>query len=439
MHTSSKTFLVACLFSFACIALSSTVGVFASVSAAPSFSAPMNISNDTNQAHYPWVANVGSNVFVAWTEESHGIMFRASTDDGSSWGKVQKISPHGGTADYPIVYALGTHVYVVWSQSVLTSGVLVLQIFFAASSNSGGAFSPAIQLTSGTSKNGFITPVIAAAGSNVYVAYTGNGKQSYVVWSNDNGVTWHGPNKYAPDHEPQIAAAGNTAVAIADGVVVYVTNDAGTTWYTGMNSTNNGDEPWVATSATGQYVYVVSQTKTSAGKIHFFYSNNYGKAGSWSPAKEPGVVLSGAVTQGDAWEPQITASGNYLYLTFHELNAPVSNYAMFSSDNGVHWTSPLEINAGKLSGFITQIAISGTDVFAVFPWTVGSSNWDMFVTSNTLGNTGSWTTKDISNNAGTSGPNTDIASSSIAADGSHALVVWQDNTPGPYQVFFVHS
>jgi hypothetical protein len=395
----------------------------------------MNLSNDANQAHYPWVVNVGSNVFVAWTEEDHGIMFRASTNDGSTWSTVQKISPHGGVADYPIVFALGTHVYVVWSQSVNKQ----LQIFFAASSNNGGSFSKAIQLTSGVSPNGFITPVIAAAGSNVYVAYTGNGKNSYVVWSNDNGVRWKGPFFYAPDHEPQIAAAGSNAYAIADGVVVAVTNNAGATWTITQTSTNNGDEPWIATSATGQYVYIVSQTKTSAGKIHFFYSNNYGKAGSWTPSREPGVVLSRAITQGDAWEPQITASGNYLYLTFHELNAPVSNYAMFSSNNGKTWSSPVKINAGKLSGFITQIAISGNNVFAVFPWTVGTSNWDMFVTSNTLGNTGSWTTKDVSNNAGTSGPNNDIASSSIAADGSHALVVWQDSTTGPYQVLFVHS
>ena len=375
---------------------------------------------------------------MAWTEEDHGIFFRASSNDGGSWSPPLsspglRISPHGGVASYPIVFALGNYVYVTWSQSVNKQ----LQVFFAASSNNGASFSKAIQLTSGVSKNGFITPVIAAAGSNVYIAYTGNGKNSYVVWSNNNGATWHGPNFYAADHEPQIAAVGNNAYAIADGVPTYVTNNAGASWYISITSTNNGDEPWIA--ASGSYVYVVSQTKTAAGKIHFFYSNNNGKVGSWTPSKEPGVVLSGAVTQGDAWEPQITASGNYLYLTFHELNSPISNYAMFSSNNGKTWSSPVEINAGKTSGFITQIAISGSNVFAIYPQVISGTNWDMFVASNTLGNTGSWTTQDISNNPGTSGPNNDIASSSIAADGSHALAVWQDNTPGNYQVFFASS
>ncbi|MFI5419360.1 MAG: sialidase family protein, partial [Nitrososphaerales archaeon] len=320
MVSSSKSLVLASLLTFTCLTLSSTAAAFAfsSVVAAPSFSSPVNISNDANQAHYPWVANVGSNVYVAWTEEDHGIFFRASSNDGGSWSPPLsspglRISPHGGVASYPIVYALGNFVYVTWSQSVNKQ----LQVFFAASSNNGASFSKAIQLTSGVSKNGFITPVIAAAGSNVYIAYTGNGKNSYVVWSNNNGATWHGPNFYAPDHEPQIAAVGNNAYAIADGVVVYVTNNAGASWYTSITSVNNGDEPWIA--ASGSYVYIVSQTKTTAGKIHFFYSNNVGKVGSWTPSKEPGVVLSGAVTQGDAWEPQITASGNYLYLTFHEL------------------------------------------------------------------------------------------------------------------------
>src|SRR5579872_3272297 len=434
MYSFSKTILVASLFSFACIALSFGLAVFASssIQAAPSFSSPVNPSNHANQAHYPWVANVGSNVYVAWTEEDHGIMFRASTNDGLTWGPVQKLSPHGGVADYPIVYALGTNVYVVWSQSVLTSGVLVLQVFIATSTDNGVHFNHAVQLSSGPSKNGWITPVIAAAGSNVYVAFTGNGKESFVRWSNDNGVTWdsNGSVFYALDHEPQIAAAGNNAYAIADGVVVFVTNDAGAHWYISQTSSNNGDEPWIATSATGQYVYVVSQTKTANGKIHFFYSNNYGKPNSWTPIKEPGTVLSGGVTQGDAWEPQITASGSYLYLTFHELNSPISNYAMFSANNGKTWSSPVEINGVPLSGFITQIAISGSSVFAVYPQIKGTTNWEMYVASNTLGNTGSWTSKDVSNNAGTSGPNNDIATSSIAADGTHALVVWQDNTPG---------
>ncbi|MFI5421556.1 MAG: hypothetical protein ACHQ1H_11365, partial [Nitrososphaerales archaeon] len=185
------------------------------------YTAPVNLSNDSYQAHYPWIANSGNHLYVTWTEEIHGIYFRSSSDGGSTWSPLLtspatllSIKQKGyGVANYPIVYANGTDVYVVWSQTVNTSGVNVLQIFIAVSTNSGASFFPAVQLTSGSSTNGWITPVIAASGSNVYVAYTGNGKNSYVTWSNNYGAagSWHAPLLYATTHEPQIAAWGNNA------------------------------------------------------------------------------------------------------------------------------------------------------------------------------------------------------------------------------------
>ena len=180
-----------------------------------------------------------------------------------------------GVADYPIVYANGSDVYVVWSQAVNTSGVNVLQVFFAASTNGGASFSKAIQLTSGSSTNGWITPVIAASGPNVYIAYTGNGKNSFVIWSNNYGATWSVPHQYATTHEPQIAAWGNNAYAIADGVEIAVTNNAGATWTQESSQTNQGDEPWIATS--GPYVYIVSQTKGTTQHCPLFLQQQFRK------------------------------------------------------------------------------------------------------------------------------------------------------------------
>jgi hypothetical protein len=346
------------------------------------------------------------------------------------------------------VYATASHVYVVWSQSVSN----VLQIFFASSSNYGTSFSKAIQLTSGSSPNGFITPVIAASGSDVYVAYTAHGKNSYVVSSDNYGSSgsWSLPFHYSSSHEPQIAAEGTNAYAIADGVGIGVTNNGGKSWYIASHLMNEGDEPWVA--ASGKYVYVVSQTKTSNGNIHFFYSNNYGKLGSWT--KEPGVDISGSIT--DTWEPQLTVSGSYLYVTFHKLSSPITNYVVVSSDNGKTWSSPIVLSGtGHHFGFATQIATSGCGggysctgspssyVFTVWPVRMSSSNWRMFASASS--NYGaSWTAPpgiDVSNNpTGVAGPNNDIATSSIAANGSHAFVVWQQiDSSGLAQVYFSHS
>src|ERR1700680_3221720 len=103
------------------VLLSSTAqSVFASNSVV--FSSPLNLSNDAFSAKEPNVQNVGSHVYVAWTESSRGIFFRSSPDNGTTWSpplgsQATKLSMKGGTAQYPLMAAVGSDVYVVWSQS----------------------------------------------------------------------------------------------------------------------------------------------------------------------------------------------------------------------------------------------------------------------------------------------------------------------------------
>ncbi|MFI5419594.1 MAG: hypothetical protein ACHQ1H_01360, partial [Nitrososphaerales archaeon] len=85
-----------------------------------SFSPSLNLSNDGNNARYPMIANSGNNVYVAWTEQSHGIYYRYSADGGIIWtpGLTQsatRLSSRGGTASYPVIAANGTNVYVAWT------------------------------------------------------------------------------------------------------------------------------------------------------------------------------------------------------------------------------------------------------------------------------------------------------------------------------------
>src|SRR5271165_5935086 len=88
-----------------------------------SFGTAINLSNDHKKASDPMVANVGENVYVAWTEGAGGILFRASSDGGSIWAPPlskpgMKISSEGGTTQFPVIIATGTNVYIAWSQSV---------------------------------------------------------------------------------------------------------------------------------------------------------------------------------------------------------------------------------------------------------------------------------------------------------------------------------
>ena len=415
---------------------------------APSFTNPINLSNDGYSARFPWVTNVDSHVYVAWTEGSRGIFFRASANNGTAWypaltGAAMKISSLGGVADYPIEAALGSDVYVTWAQSVNNE----LQIFFAGSTNYGRSFSTAIQLTHGNSPNGFITPVIAAAGSNVYIAYTGDGKNSFVTWSNDNGTVWSSPFHFAITHEPQIAAVGSNAYVVADGLQYAITNDAGAHWQMITNATNNGDEPWIAVS--GSNVYIASQTKTANGVIHYIRCTSNGTVCNGVTCVDnqttcnkvlPGIPENDGAA--DTWEPQLTASGSYVYLAFHRPASPTTVWIRVSNDNGATFGPLINLSGStNLDGWATGVAVSGNYSYTVWPDRMSSTNWDMFVSYST-NNGVNWTQPpgiNVSHNPGVSGPNLDIASSSIAAFSNHAFVVWMDNRTGIYNVLFVRS
>jgi hypothetical protein len=442
-HAAIVIFAISILAVSMVLAVTNAASTTAYNSSQLNFGTPINLSNDNYNASYPWVANVGSHVYVAWTEEDHGIYFRMSPDNGTTWNPPidqpgLKISSTAGTAGYPIVAANQSDVYVAWSQAVDTSGVEVLQIFVAASTDYGASFTQAQQLTSGYSSNGFITPVIATSGQYVYVAYSANGKQSYVLSNTNYGApgNWTQAVRFGATHEPQVTAWGANGYAVADGPEYAVTHNGGVTWTEVLNYTGSGDEPFIATS--GSNVYIVSQSKTVNGTIHFIRCTNYGM--TCSPKRPPGVQISNNLT--NSWQPQLVASGNYVYVVYHSVTAPISNWLTVSSNDGVNFSTPIEISSSvPITGWATQIVTSNCGSgyscaggngsnYVYTQWPEYNNVWNTwFMYGSMSSNYGAnWTAApgvEISNDPSFSsvGPN-DIATSSIAAFANHAFITW---------------
>ena len=411
----------------------SSLPVFAQIS----FGTAVNISNDSAKAQFPDVVNVGDYVYVSWTEGSGGILFRASSDGGSSWSPpltspATRISPKGGTTQYPLMSANGSDVYVTWSQTVSTTG---LQLFVAASTNNGATFT-VTQITSGTSSNGFITPVVASWGSNVYVVYSGNGKNSYVVSSNNYGVTWSAPYHYAVTFEPEVAAVGNNAYAVADGIQFAVTHNAGATWTKVLNEREMGDEPMIAASGTN--VYIVAQSRTANGPIWLLTSSNSGN--SFAAARN----INGSVLNN--WAPMVGAYGNSVWVAWHNNpgGSASQEWVTTSTNAGSSWSTPLSISGtGHWVGWPFEVATTdGQNIFTMWPQQVTSSpdHWVIRVSYSSNGGT-TWSAPpgiDASNNVnGQAAPENDIANGAISSYGATAFVVWQyTSTSGTNQIYF---
>jgi len=407
------------------------VAVFGAQNSA-SFSSAINLSNDAYNAQYPMVANSGNNVYVVWTEQSHGIYFRMSSDGGNTWTPptstaATRLSPTGGAAGYPVITANGTNVYVAWSQTVSK----LSQIYFTASTNNGAAFStPIVVDTAATTAA--ITPVLAGWGSNIYIAWSA-GTHSFERSSNNAGSTWGTVNQLGTGHEPQLAAYGNYAYFISDGVSFAYSSNSGSTWKSVSLKAGAASEPWIAASGPNVYVAWEQKGTNKTAPIYGEVSNNNGVTFSGKR------VLSGSVV--NSWEPQLAASGNHAYLSFRSLTPP-SAWITSSSNGGATWSTPTELStSGHSTGWPLDVAVSGSNVFTIYgsATTSGGSVWNAYASYSS--NSGSaWSPSpgiNLSGNAvGVAAPATDVASASIMANGASGFAAWQSSQTGSNQIYF---
>jgi hypothetical protein len=142
----------------------------ASSNAGATFSSVLNLSNNPGTSLNPQVAASRNSAYVVWQDNTPGrpqILFRPSTNNGTSFGATVNLSNDSGAAQTPRMTATGSEVYVVWDDTTTSSGAD--DIFFTSSSNNGAGFGSVLNISN---NSGFSTaPQVAAYGSHVYVVW----------------------------------------------------------------------------------------------------------------------------------------------------------------------------------------------------------------------------------------------------------------------------
>lgn len=398
--------------------------------ASPTFSTPVNVSNDSSNAEFPNVQTNANNVYIVWTERSHGIMFRSYSISSESWSpaltsSALRLSPQG-TTQYPLMTDSGSHVYVVWAQT--TPSNKHLQVYFATSSDDGRAFSTKVIDTDASLAAS--TPVIAASGNYVSVAWIA-GKQSYVRVSSNNGATWTTPYKYSDEHEPQIAEVGASVYAVADGINLAVSHNAGGSWK--VTNYGRGSETWIA--AAGSDVLFAWETKGKSSVIEAVYSTDGGT--TFSAKKD----LSAATK--DAWAPMVNISDGTFYVAWRTSPGSTSSqeYVSISRNGGSSWSAPVAIGIAKHDNeWPFTVASSGSSTYIMWSEKVntisGNDDWQTLVSYSSNGGT-TWSGPVSLSTSRITGaqPEQDIATGAITSSGSRAFAVWQNNQSS-CQIYF---
>jgi hypothetical protein len=318
-----------------------------------SFGIPVQLTNVPYQpavgpAITPVVASWGSTVAVAYSANQQSYVL-ASPNNGSTWSTAIKFANNRE----PQVAVYQNNVYAVADGFNISA---TNPINYTVSNNAGADWStPASFNASDPGSEAWV----AAAGSNVYVAWEAKGGTStiYETTSNDYGNTWSSvieltnPALIRDAWAPMIWAYGNSswiAVHTSPGgadsqVYVYTTTNAGATWSTPVSLSGPvGAEgttsfPFTVSSSDGVNVFVAWSQQLSPNYWSLILSYSGDGGSTWTPA--PGIDVSQnangtqASNNNDLADAAIWSSGASVFATWQYWNdtTPQGSNIMFSS------------------------------------------------------------------------------------------------------------
>ncbi len=302
------------------------------------FSTPVNLSNDGTDSTIPFVAAVGSDVYVVWEDVTsfftdREILMRKSTDNGATFGSVVNISNDSALSTVPHMVASGTNVYVTWQSGPFGEA----DVFFSRSTDNGATFSAPVNISGnlGTSE----LPVVSASGTDVFLAWSDNTSGNFEILfsrSTDNGANFSSP--------------------------VNLSNNSGAS-----------DWPWV--SSTGSDVYVAWMDNTS-GNFEILFSRSTDNGANFSSP----VNLSN--NSGNSIEPFVVSTSDRVVVTWDDESSPPDIFFRESTDNGATFGDSSNISNNSGGSFVPQAAITENSILFIWEDT-SAGNHEIFFTKKT--------------------------------------------------------
>jgi hypothetical protein len=358
---------------------------------AQTWSALKRLTWNSGVSYAPSIAtNTGNGIYVVWQDNSTGnreIFYKCSTDRGNTWSGNKRLTWNSGNSESPsIAVDSSNKIHVVWRD--FSPGNY--EIYYKRSFDGGITWSGITRLTWSWSNTS--PPSIAVdSGNGIYLVYTDYLKMKSEIYykrSTDGGITWSGNKRLTwnsgNSESPSIAVDPSNGIHVlwqdytTGNYEIYYkqSTDGGITW-SGItrqtwNSSVSYDSSIAADSSTG--IHVV-WTDTKSGNPDIYYRRSIDKGITWS------AITRLTWNTGTSREPSITAaSGSGIHVGWQD-ETP-GNYEIYyksSSNGGATWTA------------LTRL---------------------------------------IWNGSGSTVP-------ALAADSSNGIhVVWTDETPGNYEIYY---
>jgi Tol biopolymer transport system component len=264
-------------------------------------------------------------------------------------------------------------------------------------------------------------------------ATPGNG-EIYFKRSTDGGTTWSAnrrlTNNAGHSEHPDIAVDGLNIYVVwndatpGNGEIYFKrSTDGGTTWSANRRLTNNaGESRRPQISVNGSNIYMVWREETTGNREIYFKRSTDGGI-TWSANRR---LTNNA---GESQDPQISVNGSNIYVVWDDDSTGYREiYFKRSTDGGITWSANMRLT-NNTNSWSPVIAVDGPNIYVVWGNDTPGNGEIYFKRSADRGAT--WTAnRRLTNNTGGSWD------PFIAVDGSNIYVVWMDDTPGNYEIYF---
>jgi predicted secreted protein with PEFG-CTERM motif len=354
----------------------------------------------------------------------------------SGFSNPLNISSNLGDSILPQMAVSGNEVYILWNDNATGQ----YGIFLTKSTDGGTSFGVPVNISKNIGSSG--SQQFAVSGNDVCVVWqaTATGKyQILFAKSTDGGATFTTPvnlsNNLGDSSYPKVLVSGNNiyvtwafTVTNKDYDILFTKSaDGGATFTTPVNLSNTvGDTGLPQMTMSGDNIYITWENN-GLGNFDVFVAKS---ADSGNTFSAPVNVSKNPKPSG---APQIVASGNVVYVVWMD-NTP-GNYDIFvakSTDNASTFETPVNVsNTAGDSGY-PQMTLSENNLYVVWTETISKSNYDVLFAKSTDGGATFTTPVNISKNVGASGW------AQVAVSGN-IYVIWEDNTPGNYDILISKS